>query len=310
MLLTSTFYAHVTHSLMAFASGKVAVVLEGGYCLQSLSDSVTTTLLTLLGNAPPSLRLQYPIKSSVQETILDSISVLRTNFWSWLAFQGSFNRHDTLEQDFQTDIEAGNFGQRRLPMIEYRGKLDMLPEKPSVYPTRDCYPVQSDEVREKFSSILNALREESDTHYRNLAENRTCIIRVPEASKRHAFYTTHPERPTRIDFIWRYLKKNSLLKRCDILEDNNRQATDDELLLAHSQTALDKVKQCKTLDYKSIREFEKTFDSIYMTKDTEIAARLAAGALLQVVDSVMTGNSRNGNVCFFEFTFPLCFVLI
>ena len=308
MLLTSTFYAHVTHSLMALSTGAIAVVLEGGYCLESLSDSAATTLATLLGNAPPSLRLEYPIKQSVQESILDTISVLRAKFWPWLAFQGTFDRHDTSEDS--DDIIEGNFGRKRLPMLEYRGKIDMLPEKQTVFPTRDCYPVQSDSVRQRWSQILAALREESDAHYCSLSSRDTAIIRVPDASRRHAFYTTHPERPNRIEFIWKYLKKHSILDRCTILNKNERQATDEELLLAHNHSALDKVKQCKNLDYKQIREFEKTFDSIYMTKDTEIAARLATGALLQVIDSVMLGQARNGQCLFwffyaFSFAFPI-----
>lgn len=53
MELTPAFYAHLISPLMAFAQGKVAVVLEGGYCLDSLAEGAAITLRTLLGDPCP-----------------------------------------------------------------------------------------------------------------------------------------------------------------------------------------------------------------------------------------------------------------
>lgn len=55
MELTPAFYAHLLSPLMAFAQGKVAVILEGGYCLDSLSEGAAITLKTLLGDPCPLL---------------------------------------------------------------------------------------------------------------------------------------------------------------------------------------------------------------------------------------------------------------
>lgn len=38
---------------MALANGKIAVVLEGGYCLDSLAEGAALTLRTLLGDPCP-----------------------------------------------------------------------------------------------------------------------------------------------------------------------------------------------------------------------------------------------------------------
>ncbi|XP_075691020.1 protein deacetylase HDAC6 [Rhinoderma darwinii] len=46
-------YAHMTHLLMGLAGGKVVVVLEGGYNLTSISDSMSMCTRTLLGDPPP-----------------------------------------------------------------------------------------------------------------------------------------------------------------------------------------------------------------------------------------------------------------
>ncbi|XP_073496538.1 histone deacetylase 6 isoform X2 [Phyllobates terribilis] len=46
-------YAHMTHLLMGLAWGKVVLVLEGGYNLTSISDSMSMCTRTLLGDPPP-----------------------------------------------------------------------------------------------------------------------------------------------------------------------------------------------------------------------------------------------------------------
>lgn len=53
MEITPAFYAHLVSPLLAFAQGRVAVVLEGGYCLDSLAEGAAITLKTLLGDPCP-----------------------------------------------------------------------------------------------------------------------------------------------------------------------------------------------------------------------------------------------------------------
>lgn len=53
MEITPAFYAHLVSPLMSFAQGRVAVVLEGGYCLDSLAEGAALTLRTLLGDPCP-----------------------------------------------------------------------------------------------------------------------------------------------------------------------------------------------------------------------------------------------------------------
>lgn len=61
MEVTPACYAHLISPLMAFAQGRVAVVLEGGYCLDSLAEGAAITLKTLLGDPCPVLEpLQEP----------------------------------------------------------------------------------------------------------------------------------------------------------------------------------------------------------------------------------------------------------
>lgn len=53
MEVTSACYSHLLSPLMSLALGRVAVVLEGGYCLESLAEGAALTLKTLLGDPCP-----------------------------------------------------------------------------------------------------------------------------------------------------------------------------------------------------------------------------------------------------------------
>ena len=55
MEITPACYAHLLSPLMALAQGRMAVVLEGGYCLESLAEGAALTLRALLGDPCPIL---------------------------------------------------------------------------------------------------------------------------------------------------------------------------------------------------------------------------------------------------------------
>ncbi|XP_076185565.1 polyamine deacetylase HDAC10 isoform X4 [Aptenodytes patagonicus] len=55
MSATPEVFAHLTHFLMQLANGKLCVILEGGYHLKSLSESVCMTVKTLLGDPVPEI---------------------------------------------------------------------------------------------------------------------------------------------------------------------------------------------------------------------------------------------------------------
>lgn len=289
MLLTPSFYAHATHSLMGLANGKVAVLFEGGYCIESLADSAACTLRTLVGHSPVPLKMRYPVNKSAIETVLDSISVLKP-YWNILSFQRTFDRHE--KDDDDTTLRK-----RHYPLIEYKGELEFLPEKPKIYPTRNFYPVQSDDVKEKFAKAIEILREHVDGQYSSYDQKRTCLINMPDLSKKHSSPVTHPERYNRTVFLWKFLKSKNILDRCHLIKQNNRLATIDEIKLCHTSEAIDKVSQSQFKAYKDLREYEEEFDSLYFCKDTFQVAQVAIGSVLQVVDCVLTNQCLNGFAC-------------
>uniref|UniRef100_A0A670YHZ9 Protein deacetylase HDAC6 n=1 Tax=Pseudonaja textilis TaxID=8673 RepID=A0A670YHZ9_PSETE len=95
-LVTPECYAHMTHLLLGLAGGKVAVVLEGGYNLDSISESMTMCTRSLLGDPPPPLgRLKPPHLSALQS--LARVTAVHRKYWASLRLEGeyfSFYRKD------------------------------------------------------------------------------------------------------------------------------------------------------------------------------------------------------------------------
>ncbi|XP_018413494.1 PREDICTED: histone deacetylase 6 [Nanorana parkeri] len=73
-------YAHMTHLLMGLAGGKVVVILEGGYNLTSISESMSMCTRTLLGDPPPRLSDLHPPRPSALRTISNVLSV-HNKYW-------------------------------------------------------------------------------------------------------------------------------------------------------------------------------------------------------------------------------------
>ncbi|XP_004612981.1 histone deacetylase 6 isoform X3 [Sorex araneus] len=79
-LVTPEGYAHLTHLLMGLAGGRIIIVLEGGYNLTSISESMAACTRTLLGDPPPLLALDRPLKANALASISETIQVHR-RYW-------------------------------------------------------------------------------------------------------------------------------------------------------------------------------------------------------------------------------------
>lgn len=74
----------MTQLLSTLAEGKVAILLEGGYSLPSISHSMTMCLKALLGDPIPSPKID-PIKPGALTTIKRVVNHLEKH-WSALSF--------------------------------------------------------------------------------------------------------------------------------------------------------------------------------------------------------------------------------
>ncbi|RZF39849.1 hypothetical protein LSTR_LSTR000497 [Laodelphax striatellus] len=287
MEVTPACYAHLLTSLTGLASGKVAVILEGGYFLKSLAEGAALTLRTLLGDSCPNIESLPPPSQSIQESILNVIYSHR-NEWKCFQLQNAYSLKDLQQENRIIDERT-----QHLPFIVY----DYKEEKPTVYQTRNCYPVRSDETVAHYDNWLNNLI--AGTKLMSPA-HRLSFVYDPLMMEHRNMFESHPERPERISNIYETLKQYKALERMNQLE--SRKATEEELLLVHSPEHVEQMKSVSSIplpagsNEKAWRALskEESYKSIYLHPKSYDAALLAAGSLLQVVDSVLNGESGSG----------------
>ncbi|KAK9449789.1 uncharacterized protein V1518DRAFT_227537 [Limtongia smithiae] len=77
--VTPAAYGHMTHMLMSLASGKLAVVLEGGYNLDSIATSALGVTKVLIGDAPLPLTNVYARPEAVQT--VEKVTRFQAKYW-------------------------------------------------------------------------------------------------------------------------------------------------------------------------------------------------------------------------------------
>ncbi|EMP38534.1 Histone deacetylase 10 [Chelonia mydas] len=114
------------------------------------------------------------------------------------------------------------------------------------------------------------------TSYKLLWDNPECDIEVPE----------------RLLSSYEQLKHYHLLERC--VHVPVREGTEEEIMLVHSSEYLEVVKSTQTMNEEELRRVSGNYDAVYFHPNTYRCAKLAVGATLQLVDSVMSGKVCNG----------------
>ncbi|XP_053572615.1 polyamine deacetylase HDAC10 isoform X2 [Bombina bombina] len=106
MCATPECFSHLTHLLMHLASGKLCVVLEGGYHLRSLAESVAMTVRTLLGDQLPILSGEMvPCHSALES--MQNVRAAQTPYWKCLSHEGTKPVSDPSTMHQPTDDHAG-----------------------------------------------------------------------------------------------------------------------------------------------------------------------------------------------------------
>lgn len=114
------------------------------------------------------------------------------------------------------------------------------------------------------------------TSHKLLWDDAVCQIEVPE----------------RLSLSHEALVRSGLADRCVSIPV--RQATEEEILLIHSEEYLEKVKKSSSMSMEELKDFSSQFDAVYFHPSTYHCAKMAVGASLQLVDHVMTGKVKNG----------------
>lgn len=276
MNVSPTCYAHLVGSLMSLSSGKVAVVLEGGYCLQSLGESAAMTLRALLGDPTPSLTTISEPKLSVMDSIRNCIYAHKT-FWK------CFDYYDVYHMD--EDITDNSESLRHMVTVKSVENLETVTE----YPTRNTYIVQTKSHLENVGQKLQKLREITDFTVPNY---RTCFVYDDKMLKHADMNSDHPENPNRIETVYKKLSEFGLLQNCKQIV--SRTVTIRELLLVHSPQHIQNVWNTATMNSKKLIMEEKKLQSIYLNNHTFESASIAAGSILAVADEILLKHCRSG----------------
>lgn len=118
--------------------------------------------------------------------------------------------------------------------------------------------------------------DEEMANYKLLWVDPACKIEVPE----------------RLTVSYEALVNTGLADRCVSIPV--REATDEEILLVHSMEYLEAVKKTPFMTLEDLQVFTLQYGDVYFHPNIYHCAKLASGAALQLVDSVMTGKVRNG----------------
>ncbi|XP_062539549.1 histone deacetylase 6 isoform X1 [Armigeres subalbatus] len=280
MEITPAFYPHLLAPLMSLAQGRVAVVLEGGYCLSSLAEGGALTLRTLLGDPCPLLveKLQPPCES-MQQSILNCIHSHRP-YWKNLQLNDTYGLEELNNVNPQP-----NFHQVHQLFVE----PDPQPE-PVRYETRNCYPLQSTSEKACIEERLAMLQISTRLTF---PSTRVCFVYDELLLEhRNLHEDLHPEQPQRIAKIYARHEEYKLLSRLKRLKP--RHATTAELCMAHSRQHVNVIR--RTVEREEMKQVADKFNSVYFHPKTFECATLAAGSVLQVIDEVLNGQSRSG-VC-------------
>ena len=299
MRLTPAVFGHIIHELMAFASGKVVVALEGGYFLDSLAEGAVMTTRALLGEFCISLgQLQEPVKECINTTALDFKSV-HLQHWN------NFQVHDIYESEgHKIDIEYKGSELVGKPhknyehkvVVEYKG--GELVNMPGV--NDDAYFCHSSEAEEGLKRDLAPMK----TYYqhrtgrkRDLDQKSLGFI-YDEAMMKHANveFPAHPEQPKRIERIFQKHMEFGLLDRWqEVKLLKSREVLEEEVCLVHDPSHWQKITQeLPKMNQSELFEYAETLDSIYLNPHSTNAAKLAAGSILSTVDAVCNEEVERG----------------
>ncbi|XP_051914295.1 histone deacetylase 6 isoform X2 [Hippocampus zosterae] len=124
--VTPECYAHLTHMLMSLAGGRVLLILEGGYNLTSISDSMAMCTSVLLGDPPPSLATPLPPPHDAAVAVINEVIRHHAPYWKSLRIN--------IPESLRAAIPSPSAHRRRSGKSKGRRSRQSGPEQPPLPP--------------------------------------------------------------------------------------------------------------------------------------------------------------------------------
>ncbi|GFQ83953.1 histone deacetylase 6 [Trichonephila clavata] len=272
MKVTPPLYAHFLNSLSCLAGGKICVILEGGYCVSSLSESVAFTLKSLLGDPCPSIPPCVGIHESSVETILNVISAHRP-FWDAIKLQNVY--------DSNFDDDGSN---KHVVKIKYNGQPL---EGSAVFETRDYYPIQPPQVIAAIEAEIKGLISIIDF---SVPKYRTGFIFDPKIENSFCAVTNHADRAEDAVTFYRELMECRMLSKCVYIQSGKL----PEMELLKDSHYSDKIHLDCTLPKELSEEINKEFSIVKFCQKDKIFVEDVCDKVLTLIDAVAKKMCNNG----------------
>ncbi|GFQ83959.1 histone deacetylase 6 [Trichonephila clavata] len=272
MRVTPPTYAHFLNSLSCLAGGRICVILEGGYCVSSLSEGVAFTLKSLLGDPCPSIPPCVGIHESSVETILNVISAHRP-FWDAIKLQNVY--------DSNFDDDGSN---KHVVKIKYNGQPL---EGSAVFPTRDYYPIQPANVIAALDEEIKDLISVIDF---SLPKYRTGFTFDPKIENSLCAFTNHAEKPENAIAFYKKLLESKMLSKCVYIQSGKL----PEMELLKDSDYCDKIQLDCALCNELSEEMNKEFSLVKFCQKDKICVEDACDKLLKLIDAVAMKMCNNG----------------
>ncbi|CAL8098558.1 unnamed protein product [Calicophoron daubneyi] len=129
--------------------------------------------------------------------------------------------------------------------------------------------------------------------HRRLASSRGTAFIYDEQMLQHEnmWYPSYAERPERATAIFDRCTDYGLLDRCLLI--SAEPAQEETLSSVHDAAYIDQISGSATMSDEQRKALASNLDSVYFNDHTNLAARIAAGCVIQGVDSVHRGDVRN-----------------
>uniref|UniRef100_A0A8P4KQC6 Protein deacetylase HDAC6 n=1 Tax=Dicentrarchus labrax TaxID=13489 RepID=A0A8P4KQC6_DICLA len=123
-------YAHLTHLLMSLAGGRVLLILEGGYNLSSISDSMAMCTSVLLGDPPPLLGNAPPPPHHSAVATINEVIRHHAPYWRSLRIHSQKSEQSSTDRPPLLDIsQISAAPTASTPVGGARPKVRLSPEK-------------------------------------------------------------------------------------------------------------------------------------------------------------------------------------
>lgn len=274
MKVTPQAYPHLLNSLSCLANGRVCVLLEGGYCLSSLSEGVALTLRGLLGDPCPTLAPCSSLNDVTVDSILNALSVQRP-FWESVRLQNMY------------DVEFDDNGSsKHLMRLKYTGNPF---EGWTVFDTRGYYPIQPVNVKNALEAEIKDIISNTDL---SVPDHRTCFLFDQSAPQSECHLANHAEAVKSVTDFYKKLQACGLLSKCVSLQSKN--ITEEEMSLIKDSNYRNEILPTPDLNCEILEGLKQELQTIKLCQESYISAGGPCEKLLQLINSVALRKCVNG----------------